>query len=38
MQAEGRVVRIENETVVIETKLLGREVQHTVKPYQCRKA
>ena len=38
MQAEGRVVRIENETVVISTKLLGREVQHTVKPYQCRKA
>ena len=38
MQAEGRVVRIENESVVISTKLLGREVQHTVKPYQCRKA
>ena len=38
MQAEARVVRIENESVVIETKLLGREVQHTVKPYQCRKA
>lgn len=38
MQAEASVVRIENETVVIETKLLGREVQHTVKPYQCRKA
>lgn len=38
MQAEGRVVRIKNETVVISTKLLGREVQHTVKPYQCRKA
>lgn len=38
MQAEASVVRIENETVVISTKLLGREVQHTVKPYQCRKA
>lgn len=38
MQAEGRVVRIENETVVISTKLLGRDIEHTVKPYQCRKA